>query len=111
LANFPFSLPLLQSTEGIPSHDERAQGRFNGVTTLLLNNAEPIKLACYILPLLLALGYLNKLRVDAQRQAIIADGLRLDAQRQTAIENGLTVDAQDQQASRCLANSHQNPSF
>ena len=65
-------LPLLQSQGGITPHDERTPGMFDGVTTLLLNNSEPIKLACYVLPLLLALGFVNNLRLDAKHQATVA---------------------------------------
>jgi len=64
-----FWIPLLLYDKGIPSHDERKPSKFYDLIAILLNNAEPIKLACYIAPLALALAWVNHLRLDAQNKA------------------------------------------
>jgi WD40 repeat protein len=65
-------VPVLRSEHGIAAHDERKASRLQDLTTTLINNIEPIKLACYTLPLLLALGYVNRLRLNAERAANVA---------------------------------------
>jgi len=83
-------LPLLRTTEGIPAHDERAQNRLYDLTALALNNAEPIKLAIYALPLLSALYYVNNLRLIAKTEANVALSRQLSAE--SALLQNETVD-------------------
>ena len=73
-------LPLLRSDGVILPHDERTPNRLYDFTTVLLNNAEPIKLACYVLPLILLLNYVNNLRLDAKQEAAVALARQLAAQ-------------------------------
>jgi WD40 repeat protein len=62
-------MPLLRSEAGIDAHDERVERALDDVVSLFLNNAEPIKIAVYVLPLLLMIGYVNNLRLAAVREA------------------------------------------
>lgn len=62
-------LPLLCSGFGIEPHDDRVQSGLDDLVTLLLNNAEPIKLACYVLPLIFLVIYVNGRRVEAEKNA------------------------------------------
>jgi WD40 repeat protein len=91
-------LPILESEAGIPAHNDRKHNRLQDLVTIILNNAEPIKLAGYILPLLIVLAFVNRLRVDAQNQARVANVLRAEAQIKEAIERKLRADAQQQTA-------------
>lgn len=75
-------LPLLLTNAEIEPHDDRVKSSMNDLTALLLNNAEPIKLACYLLPLLLALLYVNGLRVNATRAAARELEARREADKQ-----------------------------
>jgi WD40 repeat protein len=78
-------LPLLRSEQGTPYHSDRKQHKLQDLTMLILNNAEPIKLACYVLPLMLALIYVNQLRVDARNEALVAESSALALQSEKAL--------------------------
>ena len=60
--------------------DPRSPRAIRGFQTFLLNNAEPMKLAAYITPLLVGILWVNGLRMEAVRQARIAVGRQLGAQ-------------------------------
>jgi WD40 repeat protein len=79
-------VPLLTTDEPSPSVDNRKQpGALHGLVAWALNNAEPIKLAVYILPILLFAAYVNGLRVEAREQAAIAECNRIEAEQQRNI--------------------------
>ena len=68
-------LPLLISDSGIVGHDDRQESKLYDLTTVILNNSEPIKVACYSFLPLIALFYVNTLRlreVQARNAANIA---------------------------------------
>jgi WD40 repeat protein len=64
-----FWLPLLLKSAELRRHDDRKIHRLSNLTAFLLNNAEPIKVAGWVLPLMLALGYVNQQRLQATRAA------------------------------------------
>lgn len=61
-------LPVITSDEEVPLVDERQENIFSGPLTFLANNAEPIKLTIYILPLLIGLWAVYGLYVEAEQQ-------------------------------------------
>jgi hypothetical protein len=69
-------LPLLRGDTPIAEFDNRQPGPFEGLVTLLANNAEPIKLAVY--GALLAIPFLvyRSLYLDADQQRKIAEAQR-----------------------------------
>jgi WD40 repeat protein len=82
-------LPLLASDSSIVPHDERKTNFMYDVTALILNNAEPIKIAVYVLPLIFALTYLNNLRLTAAHEAVVALSRQLAAEAELVRTNTL----------------------
>jgi hypothetical protein len=59
---------------------------------LLLNNAEPIKLAVYLTPMPAIIWYINGLRLEAVKEAKIAQSRHLAAQAQSFEGRGLDLE-------------------
>jgi hypothetical protein len=82
----------------ITPRDERLQNKLRDFTTIVLTNSEPIKLGCYVGPLLLLLVYVNNLRLDAKHAANVALARQLESESEL-----LQAEALDRQLPSLLA--------
>ena len=76
-----FWLPLLLTEAPIRTMpDPRAPTALGGLMTFLANNAEPVKLSLWVVPLVLGILWINQQRVEAVRQRTLVLGKQLGAQ-------------------------------
>jgi hypothetical protein len=76
-------LPALLSDDRVaPAGDPRSRTAIRGVVTFLANNAEPIKILCYVLPLLVGIGWIDQQRREAisQRELAVARQLAVQSE-------------------------------
>ena len=65
-------MPPLRSGSGIAARDKRVKRSLDGVVSPLLNNAEPIEIALYFLPLLRMIRDMNNIRIATLTTTIIS---------------------------------------